>query len=155
MRDRGATRGGDVGRGRVTRRGATRGWGGSRGPRGRAGKTGQRWVRTERERGSSTARRVAEAGQHAVQGGGTRGAEWGQKVAPDPEDRGGLGSEAEMVLRGLECAGDSGRPHMCLGAPGSLRDWLGAEGGPARRRPLPPPGSGLPGGPPGATPQRR
>lgn len=49
-----------------------------------------------------------------------------------------------------EIRGGRRAPHMCLGAPGSLRDWLGAAGGPARGRPLPPPGSGLPGGPPGA-----
>lgn len=81
-----------------TRGGCDAGLGASRGPRGRAGKTGQRWVRSERERGSSSARRVAEAGQRAVWVADT-GAEWGQKVAPDLEDRGGLGSEAEMVLR--------------------------------------------------------
>lgn len=56
-----------------------------------------------------------------MQGRGTRGAEWGQKVAPDLEDRGGLGSEAEMVLRGLECAGDSGRPQSAPHVSGGTR----------------------------------
>lgn len=56
-----------------------------------------------------------------MQGRGTRGAEWGQKVAPDPENRGGLGSEAEMVRRGLECAGDSGRPQSAPHVSGGTR----------------------------------
>lgn len=92
---------------------------------------GQRWVRTERERGSATARRVAEAGRDAVEGRGTRGAEWGQKVAPDPEDHGGLGSGAEMVRRGLECAGDSRQPQSAPHVSGGTRvaAWLAGRGG--------------------------